>query len=368
MCVYYHGEKVVDLWAGVRDRATGAPWAEDTMVIVYSVTKGLAAMALAVAHSRGWLDYDERVVSYWPEFAQYGKGTITVRQLLAHQAGLFAFDETVTRDDVAHLDRLAEIMARQKPAWPPGEHQAYHGLTLGFYEGELLRRVDPRHRSLGAFFHDEIATPLDLDVYIRIPDTIPNERLARLARPNPIDLVKHFPFPVMMASMSPRSNLYKSLMINPGGGITHDAWSVYSRNLEVPSGGGIGTARGIAKAYSAFAMHGSADLPLRKETLDALGGPAVRPAHGFFDLCLLSELKYSLGFMKPSREWPFGSSDRAFGSAGSGGSFGYADPDAGIGYAYVTSQMGTSLNGDQRDIALRKALYAITDTQMPQSA
>src|ERR1051325_4416144 len=114
------------------------------MVLVHSTTKGLAAMTLAIAHSRGWLDYDERVCAYWPEFAQNGKENITIRQLLAHQAGLFGFDEPVDWTTVADLDRLAAIMARQRPAWPPGERYAYHAITLGFYEGELIRRVDPQ--------------------------------------------------------------------------------------------------------------------------------------------------------------------------------------------------------------------------------
>ena len=159
-CVYHRGEKVVDLWGGVRNEATGDPWEEDTMVIVHSTTKGLAAMTLALAHSRGWLDYDAPVCKYWPEFAQNGKENITVRQLLAHQAGLFAFDEKVDRNVVADLDRLAIVMARQKPEWEPGTRQAYHAITLGFYESELLRRIDPKHRSLGQFFQDEIASPL----------------------------------------------------------------------------------------------------------------------------------------------------------------------------------------------------------------
>ena len=177
-CVYYHGEKVVDLWGGIRNRETGAPWEEDTMVVVHSASKGLAAMALAIAHSRGWLDYEERVCTYWPEFAQEGKARITVRQLLAHQAGLFAINEPVDRRIVADLDRLAVVLARQKPAWEAGTRQAYHALSLGFYEGELLRRVDPRHRSLGQFFQDEIASRLGLDVYIRLPEEIPDSRLA----------------------------------------------------------------------------------------------------------------------------------------------------------------------------------------------
>ncbi|HEY0720701.1 MAG TPA: serine hydrolase domain-containing protein, partial [Gammaproteobacteria bacterium] len=153
-CVYYRGEKVVDLWGGVRNKASDEPWQEDTMVLVYSTTKGLAAMTLALAHSRGWLDYEERVCSYWPEFTQNGKELITVRQLLAHQAGLFALTEPVDKRTVADLDRLAVILAHQKPAWPPGTRQAYHAITLGYYESELLRRIDPQRRSLGQFFQD----------------------------------------------------------------------------------------------------------------------------------------------------------------------------------------------------------------------
>jgi CubicO group peptidase (beta-lactamase class C family) len=141
-CAYRHGEKVVDLWGGVRNKQTGEPWEPDTMVIAYSATKGLAAMTLALAHSRGWLDYEERVCTYWPEFAQQGKEQITVRQLLAHQAGLYVLDEPVDRSLVADLDRLAVVLARQKPAWKPGSRQAYHGITLGFYESELLRRLE----------------------------------------------------------------------------------------------------------------------------------------------------------------------------------------------------------------------------------
>src|SRR5262245_59144079 len=183
-CAYVGGEKVVDLWGGVRNKQTGEPWDRDTMVIVYSATKGLAAMTLAVAHSRGWLDYDERVSTYWPEFAQNGKDRITVRQLLAHQAGLYALDVQIDHDLVADPDRLAVVLARQTPAWEPGTRLAYHAITLGFYESELLRRIDPRHRSLGQFFQDEIATPLGLDVYIRLPEEIPNSRLALIERPS----------------------------------------------------------------------------------------------------------------------------------------------------------------------------------------
>jgi CubicO group peptidase (beta-lactamase class C family) len=353
-CAYRHGEKVVDLWGGIRNKLTGELWHEDTMVIVYSATKGLAAMTLAIAHSRGWLDYEERVAHYWPEFAQNGKETITVRQLLAHQAGLFAFDEPVERSVVADPDRLAVVLARQTPAWEPGTRQAYHGITLGFYQGELLRRIDPRHRTLGQFFQDEIATPLDLDVYIRLPEDIANSRLATIARPGPIDIVRGLPLRFTFEVMNPRAKIVRALR---GSEYPHDERRIYARNFEVPSGGGIGTARGIARAYSTFAT-GERELGLRKETLKLLAAPATCPSRGFYDECLKAPVQFSLGFMKPSAVWPFGNPS-SFGSPGAGGSLGFADPEAGVGYAYVTSQMGTMLTGDPRDVALRDALYSV---------
>jgi CubicO group peptidase (beta-lactamase class C family) len=355
-CAYYRGEKVVDLWGGVRRKETGEPWERDTMVVVHSASKGLAAMTLAIAHSRGWLDYDARVAKYWPEFARNGKQDVTVRQLLAHQAGLFAFDEPVDRSTVADPDRLAEVMARHKPAWEPGTRQAYHGLTLGFYEGELMRRVDPRHRTLGQFFHDEVATRFGEDIYIRLPAEIPTSRLATLSPPGRLEMLLGFrPLRLMVEGMNHRSNIYRALGINPGTNVYLDDRRVYARNLEVPAGGGVGTARGIAHAYGVFAGDGR-ELGLRKETLDLLAAPAVPPTCGFYDECLKGEVRFSLGFMKPCENWRFGG-PRSFGSPGTGGALGFADPDAGIGYAYVTSRMGMTFTGDPRDLALRDALY-----------
>jgi CubicO group peptidase (beta-lactamase class C family) len=355
--VYVGGEKVVDLWGGIRTEKTGEPWERDTMVVVHSATKGLAAMTLAIAHSRGWLDYEERVATYWPEFARNGKQEITVRQLLAHQAGLFAFDEPVDRSVVADLDRLAAVMARHKPCWEPGTRQAYHGLTLGFYEGELMRRVDPKHRTLGQFFQGEIATPLGEDFYIRLPEDIPNSRLATLSPPGMMKMLIGFrPLRLLVEGLNRRSNISRALAINPGTSIYLDDARVYTRNLEVPAGGGVGTARAIAHAYGVFAT-GGRELGLRKETVDLLAAPAIPPARGFYDECLKGEVQFSLGFMKSSDTWRFGGA-RSFGSPGTGGALGFADPDAGIGYGYVTSRMGTVFTGDPRDVALRDALYA----------
>jgi CubicO group peptidase (beta-lactamase class C family) len=351
VCAYVRGEKVVDLWGGVRNKTTRDPWEEDTMVIVHSTTKGLAAMTLAVAHSRGWLDYEERVCRYWPEFAQHGKDRVTVRQLLGHQAGLYALDEPLNRALVADPDRLASVLARQKPAWPPGTRQGYHAVTLGFYEGELLRRVDPRHRTLGRFFEEEITRPLGLDVYIRLPDDIPNARLATLAPPRKRDILFGFPPRMLLEVVNRRSKIVRALR---GSELPLDSERVYARNLEIPAGGAVGTARAIAHAYSVFAT-GGAELKLRPETLDLLAEPAVRPAYGFFDECMKGEVEFSLGFMKPNAAWPFGS-PAAFGAPGAGGSIGFADPATAVGYAYVTSQSGTSLTGDPREVALRDAL------------
>lgn len=351
-CIYHRGEKVVDLWGGVRNETTGEPWEEDTMVIVFSTTKGLSSLAMALANSRGLFDYDERVAKYWPEFAQQGKDSITIRQLLAHQAGLYAFDELGDRSIIADPDRLAEVLARQKPAHQPGARQVYHGMTLGYYESELLRRVDPKHRTLGRYFQDEIASPLGLDFFIRLPEEIPNSRLATL-RQNKFGLSEIFtvPFPLFLAGMNPRSNLRRVLM---GSVFPLDKEHVYARNFEVPAGGGVGTARAIAHAYGVFATGGK-ELGLREETLRQLMASPIPSLNGFRDGALKVEAPFSLGFAKPHPKAPFGS-PASFGAPGTGGSFGFADPQAQIGFGYVLNGMGWHLE-DPRQLALRTAMY-----------
>lgn len=353
-CVYQDGEKVVDLWGGVRNPAKEDPWLADTMTIVHSTTKGLAAMVMALAHSRGWLDFEQRVCTYWPAFAQNGKQDITVRQLLAHQAGLFAFDEPVDRAVIEDRERLVAIMERQRPIWPPGERQAYHAISLGFYEGELIRRVDPAQRSLGRVFAEDIAAPLGLDFYIGLPEAVPDSRLAPLVPASLWRRIRDMPLRVTLAAMNRSSVIYRSLVANPGTQFYLDPEHVVVRNLEVPSGGGVGSARGIAKAYGVFAAGGQA-LGLRAETLRLLAAPATPSRHGFHDELFGGPAKFSLGFMRPSESFPFGH-EGAFGAPGAGGSMGYADPTLRIGYGYVTNRGGTRLQGDPRDVALRAAL------------
>jgi CubicO group peptidase (beta-lactamase class C family) len=359
VCVVVAGEVVVDLWGGLRDQAADAPWCADTMTLVHSTTKGLSAMVLALLQSRGLLDYDQRIAAYWPEFGQAGKEDITVRQLLAHQAGLFAFDERVDRNVVADLDRLAGVMERQRPIWPPGERQAYHAITLGFYENELVRRIDPAHRTIGHILHEDITSPLGVgdEVYIGTPASVPDERLAALVPPGVWARLTSMPLRFAINALRPGSVLHRSLVANPGTSFYVDPRHVIVRELEVPSGGAVATARAIAASYGAFAAPGG-PLGLRRQTLEALTRPATPARRGFHDECFQGPAKFSLGFMKPSKLIPFGS-DAAFGALGAGGSMGFADPGARLGYGYVTNKMGMELQGDPRDLALRHALTSV---------
>ena len=354
-CVYHQGEKVVDLWGGIRNKDTSEPWEEDTKVIVYSATKGVSGLAMALAHSRGLFDYDECVSTYWPEFAQQGKENITVRQLFSHQAGLYALDEKINAQLLTDFDKLDTVLARQKPVWEAGKRQAYHGITLGFYESALLRRVDPKHRSIGQFFQEEIATPLDLDFYIRFPEEIPNSKLARMVRFSPLTaLAMIFTMPVFIFStMFPNSKIRRCLL---GSELPEQMGNekIYARNLEVPSGGGVGTARALAKAYGVFATGGK-ELGLQKETLEQLKAPAIPPTKGFYDECLKVKVQFSLGFSKPNEKYLI-EHPSSFGAPGMGGSYAFADPDAEIGYAYVMNRMGAQLV-DPREEALRRAVY-----------
>jgi CubicO group peptidase (beta-lactamase class C family) len=224
-------------------------------------------------------------------------------------------------------------------------------LTLGYYESELLRRVDPRHRSLGQYFQEEMAAPLGLDFYIRLPEAIPDARLATLQNATISRALFVAPPALSLTALFPRSPIRRALA---GSLLPLDKEHVYARNFEVPAGGGVGTARAIALAYSVFATGGK-ELGLREETLGQLMAPAVAPAHGFHDEVLKVETRFSLGFAKPGPKDPFGHPS-SFGHPGSGGSFGFADPEARIGYGYVPNRMDRYLV-DPRNDALRTAMY-----------
>jgi CubicO group peptidase (beta-lactamase class C family) len=352
VAAYWRGEKVVDLWGGRRTPYGDAPWNEDTMVVVMSTTKGLSAMTLAVANARGWLDYEAPVARYWPEFAQNGKARVTVRQLLAHEAGLVLLDEKLPVERLGDLDDVARVLARQRPAWPPGTRHGYHTMTIGLYMQELIRRVDPAHRTLGRFFHEEIAQPLGLEFYIGLPRKIPSERLATLKQLSPargLLALRYTPMATTLKMLVPGSLLRRSFV-----GTNLDYGDRRTYEVEVPAGNGVGTARAIARAYSAFA-EGGAELGITPETFARLTAPPVHAAA--IDVVIGVPSYFSLGFMRPGPECPFGSSSRAFGAPGAGGSFAFADPDAHLGYAYVMNKLDFHLVDDPREKALRDAVY-----------
>ena len=352
VAAYWRGEKVVDLWGGRRTPDGDDPWNEDTMVVVMSTTKGLSAMTLALANARGWLDYEAPVARYWPEFAQNGKSAVTVRQLLGHEAGLVLLDEQLTIAKLRDLDYMARLLARQQPAWPPGTRHGYHTMTLGLYMQELIRRADPAHRSLGRFFHEEIAVPLGLDFYIGLPRDIPDARLARvkpLSRWRGLLALRYTPVAVTMKMIRPGSLLRRSF-----NGLITDPNDRSYLEVEVPAGNGIGTARAIARAYSAFA-EGGAELGVTPETFARVTAQPV--IAGKLDEVLGVPSYFSLGFLRPGPTVFFGSTERAFGSPGAGGSFAFADPDAHLGYAYIMNKLDFYLENDPREKALRDALY-----------
>jgi CubicO group peptidase (beta-lactamase class C family) len=330
-------------------------------------------MTLAVANARGWLDYDAPVASYWPEFAQHGKGAVTVRQLLGHQAGLVLLDEPLSVAKLRDLDYMARVLARQKPAWPPGTRHGYHTITIGLYMQELIRRVDPAHRTLGRFLHDEIALPLGspspegrggqgvgtgrqgtrpLDVYIGLPRDMPSERLARVKALNPwrgLLALRYTPVATTLKMIAPGSLLRRSFL-----GLKVDPADRDYLEVELPAGNGVGTARALARAYSAFA-EGGAELGITPVTFGRLTAPPVMP--GDLDVVLGVPSYFALGFLRPGPTVSFGSDDRAFGAPGAGGSFAFADPGAHLGYAYVMNKLDFYLENDPREKALRDAVY-----------
>jgi CubicO group peptidase (beta-lactamase class C family) len=356
--VYHRGQNVVDLWGGHRCGKNGSPWTERTMSLVFSVSKGMAAAAMGVAHSRGLFELDEPVASYWPEFSQFGKGDITVRQLLAHQSGLIAVDQPLGTKELADHEALAEILARQQPAWEPGTKHGYHTLTLGWYQSELIRRVDPQGRSMGAFFRDEVAAPLEAEFYIGLPGHVDHKRLAQVDGFHRLEVLWHLnelPLGMVLSAIWPQSLVARSVntlrLQNPA-----DVGSLELRGMEIPSANGIGEARAIARIYGSLATGGK-ELGITPRTWKELIAPAPLPPQGSRDAILKMDTRYSFGFSRPSRSMQFGSGQAAFGCPGAGGSFGMADPDEQLGFAYVTNKMGFRIFDDVREKAVRDACY-----------
>jgi CubicO group peptidase (beta-lactamase class C family) len=357
--VYRDGRKVIDLWGGLRDGTTGEAWEKDTIVNVFSTTKGVASLAVAHAASRGLIDYDVAVAEYWPEFAQAGKSSITVRQLLSHQAGLAAIKPALSLADIADTATLSARTAAQAPAWQPGTRHGYHAVTLGWYESELIRHVDPRGRTLGRYFAEEIAGPLGLDFFIGLPDSVDRNRVAYLhgfSRRESMLHLNTLPPRFVAAIFNPFSLSARAFTWAKGVTELVEMNRDELRILEMPAVNGTGDARSVAKLYGSAAT-GDAKLGLSLRVTEALEGPAVPPTKGLRDKVLYIDTSYSLGFGKPTPRFVFGSSDRAYGWNGAGGSFGFADPDTGIGFGYVMNKLGFHVHSDSRELALRQALF-----------
>jgi CubicO group peptidase (beta-lactamase class C family) len=353
---YVSGECVVDLWGGFRSLKLDDHWRSDTMVILMSTTKGLAALAAAVAHSRGLLDFAKPVAHYWPEFGQYEKSAITVRQLLAHQAGLCAFDTLITVQLLADHDGLAALLARQRPAWLPGTRHGYHAMTLGLYLSELLRRVDPKHRTLGTYFWEEVAEPLGGEMYIGLPDSVPDERIAEIKAVPDFAAWFKMPFATTVSMFNPKSLTFRTTK-NPRLKRPEELSSRAYLRVELPSANGVATPRAIARAYGDFASGGKR-LGVRSETLTLLESPAIAPELGQADAVFGVDFSYSLGFCKPFPRFSFSVSSRAYGTAGVGGSQGFADPDTSLGFAYAPNRLIIGDVDDARARALRNAVYS----------
>jgi CubicO group peptidase (beta-lactamase class C family) len=359
VAVYRDGAKVVDLWGGYRNGLTKDPWQRDTMVNMFSTTKGVASLAVTVAASRGLIDYDARVADYWPQFAQAGKAEVTVRQLLSHQAGLSALDAPLLLADLSDQDTLSAALAAQAPAWPPGTRHGYHALTLGWYESELIRHTDPAGRTLGQFFADEIAAPLGLDLHIGLPASVNRDLIAHLhgwPRAKALLHLNAMPPRLTLALLNPRGLTGRTVNLPNDVDAMRDYNREDIRTVEIPAANGIGTARSVAKAYGCAAT-GGRELGLTADTLAAVTKSAVTPTGGIRDKVLHVDSMFSLGYCKPVPHFTFGSSDKAFGTPGLGGSFGFADPDTGVGFAYVMNRLGFHLWSDPRELAIRQALF-----------
>jgi len=361
---YYQGKKVVDLWGGYRDAKTRDPWKEDTLVLVFSTTKGISGLACAYAHSKGYFEYDEKVSKYWPNFAQNGKEDITIRQLLSHKAGLCAIDEPLDLDALGDPDKMESAIAKQKPLWEPGKLHGYHGITLGWYESELIRRTDPQHRTIGQFFRDEIAKPLGLEIYIGLPDEVPDSRIANIYAPlyrlRMIFNTKKLPKAFVKAFLK-KGTITNRTFSNPELLQTVKNYNKRElRRIELPAANGIVQVRNVAKLYSCFAT-GAKELNIKQETLIALMEPAAIPELGPLDQVLHLNSRFSIGFIKPSPDFLFGSDEKAFGTPGAGGSFAYADPSKEVGFCYAMNKSGFYLVADPREKRLSDTLFKCID-------
>lgn len=341
---------LVDLWGGHADAARLGPWREDTLVNLYSCTKGITAIAIAQQVGAGRLDLDAPVARYWPELAQGDKGAVTVAQLLAHEAGLAGLREPLAVTDLYDWNGMCARLAAAEPLWEPGTAVGYHAITWGWLAGELLRRVAGRRP--GALLRDDVALPVAADFHVGLPDP-GHGRVAAMIGPNravappamrPGQVESYAPGPWFdLAQRNP--------VIRPHGDVGSPAW----RRAELPAANGHGTAAALARLY--------ADLAAPEPVLVDPGAlSAVTEDLGEApDLVLPRPLRRARGGFLRNARGAFGPSEFAFGHDGAGGSTGFADPDHRIGVGYVMNQMEPPWGGMPRRDRLVAAIYACLD-------
>lgn len=351
ICVIADGRTVVDLWGGLADATGRRPWAEDTLVMVHSCTKGATAICAHLLAARGLLDVDAPVSRYWPEFAEAGKDRIPVRMLLNHQAGLPAIDQRLRPEAGLDWDTMTGALARQRPHWEPGTLHGYHAITFGWLVGEVVRRVSGR--SLGRFFREEIADPLGLDFWIGLPEAH-EPRVARLVPPPPADPSQPFDAALLeKGSLTRRAFLNPSTMFFAGGA----GFQRRVRAAEIPAANGMTHARGLAGLYAPLATRSGPRL-VDAVTLGRMSGVESEGP----DRILVYPTRFTQGFMKTIDNGALnsarlGPNPEAFGHVGAGGSIGMADPTAGVAIGYAMNRMGPGILLNERGKALLDAVY-----------
>lgn len=342
LSVYQHGKQVADLWGGWRDLARKVAWTRDTLVNVYSTTKGIVAVAFAMAVDRGQVAYEAPVARYWPEFAALGKERATVAHVLSHQVGLPGFAAPTSVEDLYDWDACCAKLAAQAPSWLPGKNTCYHAATFGFLAGEIFRRATGQ--TLGAYIANQIARPLQADIH-----------LGRASRHD--DRIAAMVAPAVAPDLAALglSDIAMMAMINP---ILHpndsrtNAW----RDAELPAMNMHATADGVARVFAALAnggeLHG-----LRILTGQAIAA-MTKVQSTRRDMLLGFDAHWAHG-VALNTTGVFGPNPSAFGHTGWGGSFGFADPVTGIGAAYTLNRMGPDLIGDPRALALVQAIAKI---------
>jgi CubicO group peptidase (beta-lactamase class C family) len=353
------GQTVVDLWGGFADADRSRAWEEDTICVTFSCTKGAVALCAHMLAAAGELDFDAPVRTYWPEFAAAGKEGVLVRHLLSHQAGLPAVRTPLEPGAFYDWDRMIEALAAEEPFWRPGSTYGYHGLTFGFLVGEVIRRV--AGQSVGTFLRREVAEPLGIDYTLGLP-AAEHSRVAHVnaaAPPAPGEPVS----PYLVAAMTDPTSMQALMLANNGGYLLPEEWDTPAAlSAEVPATGGVGNARALARMYAAVA-HDREIGRVRFEYDDIVRMGAVQSATTE-DAMLFCPGRWTLGFQKgavtPRAVEPPARvvlSEDAFGHSGHGGSIGFADPVAGLSFAYVMNQMDPELGLSAKGQSLIDAAY-----------